>query len=195
MDSSTERIVKYLSGQGIRINVLTVQHFSGEDGKELVAQTFMIEPSEATEKVRTGSKRHQSLTREQIRSICEGKGLAELYDDLLNRLNSVFPSKGTTASSLAFRGKIGDGGARVILSLLPFESEANQGLKFQVYTKRLAEYCGISAGRVETLLPESHEEWTYWAAVNDPEIDYWLGFQGFFKTPEEVATFAKGLSG
>ena len=195
MDSSTERIVKYLSGQGIRINVLTVQHFSGEDGKELVAQTFMIEPSEATEKVRTGSKRRQSLTREQIRSICEGKGLAELYDDLLNRLNSVFPSKGTTASSLAFRGKIGDGGARVILSLLPFESEVKKGLKFQVYTKRLAEYCDISTERVKSLLPASHEEWTYWAAVNDPEIDYWLGFQGFFKTPEEVATFAKGLSG
>ena len=195
MDSSTERIVKYLSAQGIRINVLTVQHFSSEDGKELVAQTFMIEPSEATEKVRTGSKRRQSLTRERIRSLCKGKGLEELHDDLVAQLDSVFPSKGTTASSLAFRGKIGNGGARVILSLLPFESEAKRGLKFQVYTKRLAEYCGITAQRVESLLPESHEEWTFWAAVNDPDIDSWLGFQGFFKTPEEVAIFAKGLSG
>jgi len=149
MDSSTERIVKYLFAQGIRINVLTVQHFSGEDGKELVAQTFMIEPSEATEKVRTGYKRRQFLTREQIRSICEGKGLAELHDDLIAQLNSVFPSKGTTASSLAFSGKIGNGRARVILSLLTFESEAKQGLKFQVYTKRLAEYCGITTQRVK----------------------------------------------
>jgi len=48
---------------------------------------------------------------------------------------------------------------------------------------------------VESLLPTSHETWTYWVAVNDPDIDYWLGFQGFFKTPEEVAIFAKGLSG
>ena len=195
MDSSTERIVKYLSAQGIRINVLTVQHFAGEDGKEFVAQTFMIEPSEAAEKVRTGSKRRQSLTREQIRVIYEGKGMAELYDDLLNRLDSVFPSKATTASSLAFRGKIGDGGARVILSLLPFDSNANQGLKFQVYSKRLAEYICISTKRVESLLPASHETWTYWAAVNDPDIDYWIGFQGFFKTFEEVANFAEGISG
>ena len=110
----------------------------------------MIEPSEAAEKVRTGSKRRQSLTREQIRVICEGKGMAELYDDLLNRLDSVFPTKATTASSLAFRGKNGDGGARVILSLLPFDSDANQGLKFQVYSKRLAEYIGISTERVES---------------------------------------------
>ena len=195
MDSSTERIVKYLSAQGIRINVLTVQHFSGEDGKELVAQTFMIEPSEAAEKVRTGSKRRQSLTREQLRVICEGKGMAELYDDLLNRLDSVFPSKATTASSLAFRGKIGDGGARVILSLLPFDSDANQGLKFQVCSKRLAEYIGISTERVESLLPASHETWACWAAVNDPDIDYWIGFQGFFKTFEEEANFAEGISG
>ena len=195
MDSSTERIVQYLSAQGIRINILTVQHFSGEDGKELVAQTFMIEPSEAAKKVHTGSKKHQSLSREQIRSICEEKGLVELHDRLVDQLNSVFPSKGTTASSLAFKGKIGNGGARVIFSLLPFESEAKQGLKFQVYTKRLAEYRGISTERVESLLPASHEKWTFWAAVNDPEIDYWVGFQGFFKTPEEVTTFATGLSG
>ena len=194
MDSSTERIVKYLSAQGIRINVLTVQHFSSEDGKELMAQTFMIEPSEATDKVSTGSKKRQSLTREKIRSICEDKGLAELHDGLLAQLDSVFPSKSTTASSLAFRGKFTNGGARVILSLLPFESEAKQGLKFQVYTKRLAEYRGISTDRVESLLPESRDKWTYWAAVNDPEVDYWIGYQGFFKTPEEVATFAKGLS-
>ena len=194
MDSSTERIVKYLSAQGIRINVLTVQHFSSEDGKELMAQTFMIEPSEATEKVNTGSKRKQSLTRERIRSICKDKGLAELHDGLLAQLDSVFPSKGTTASSLAFKGKLMSGGARVILSLLPFESEAKQGLKFQVYTKRLAEYRGMSTDRVEALLPESREKWTYWAAVNDPDIDYWIGYQGFFKTLEEVTTFAKGLS-
>jgi|TARA_Y100000310_G_C20582662_1_gene763791 hypothetical protein len=194
MDSSTERIVKYLSAQGIRINVLTVQHFSSEDGKELVAQTFMIEPSEATDKVHIGSKRRQSLTREKIRSICKGKGLEELHDDLVAQLESVFPSKGTTGGSLAFKGKIGNGGARVILSLLPFESEAKQGLKFQVYTKRLAEYFGITTERVEDLLPASHEAWTYWAAVNAPDIDYWIGFQGFFKTPEEVTTFVKGLS-
>jgi len=195
MDQSTERIVKYLSAQGVRINVLTVQHFSGVNGKEFVAQTFMIEPSESTEKVRSGSKRRQSLTREHIRFICEKKGLAELYDNLVARLDSIFPSKGTTASSLAFKGKIGNGGARVILSLLPFESEAKQGLKFQVYNRRLAEYCGISTEHVEALLPASHEEWTYWAAVNDPDKDYWVGFQGFFKTPEEVETFAKSLSG
>jgi hypothetical protein len=195
MDSSTERIVKYLSAQGIRINVLTVQHFSSEDGKELMAQTFMIEPSEATEKVSTGSKKKQSLTRERIRSICEEKGLAELHDDFIAQLDSVFPSKTTTASSLAFKGKLANGGARVIFSLLPFDSEAKQGLKFQVYTKRLAEYRGISTDRVESLLPESREKWTYWAAVNDPDIDDWIGYQGFFKTPEEVAVFAKGLSG
>jgi len=195
MDSSTERIVKYLSDQGIRINVLTVQHFSGSDGKELIGRTFMIEPSESTEKVRVGSKRRQSLTREQVRSICEEKKLAELYDNLVSRLEAVFTSKGTTASSLAFRGKINNGGARVILSLLPFESEPENGLKYQVYTRRLAEYCGITLEQVESLLPGSSEEWTYWAAVNEPDIDNWIGLQGFFKTSEEVTAFTEGLSG
>jgi hypothetical protein len=52
----------------------------------------------------------------------------------------------------------------------------------------------MSTDRVGSLLPESREKWTYWAAVNDPDIDNWIGYQGFFKTPEEVTTFAKGLS-
>ena len=30
--------------------------------------------------------------------------------------------------------------------------------------------------------------------VNDPDIDLWIGFQGFFKTVEEVAKFADGIS-
>ena len=37
MDSGRERIVKYLPAQCIRINSLAVQHFSGQDGKELLA--------------------------------------------------------------------------------------------------------------------------------------------------------------
>ena len=40
----------------------------------------------------------------------------------------------------------------------------------------------------------SKQETLDWAAVNDPDIDYWIGYQGFFETLEEVATFAKGLS-
>ena len=194
MDPSTERIVKYLSDQGIPINVLTVQHFSSMDGKELLAQVFLIEPSETAEKIRAGSKRRQSLTREQIRSICEKKGLGTLYDDLLGRLDSVFTSKGTTASSLAFKGRIGEGGARVIFSLLPSDSDRQKGLAFQVYTKRLADFIGIPVGNVEDVLPASREAWTFWGAVNQPDIDNWVGFEGFFENHDEVAKFADGLA-
>jgi hypothetical protein len=44
MDASTERIVRYLSGMNVPINVATVQHFMDKDGRELLAQVYLIEP-------------------------------------------------------------------------------------------------------------------------------------------------------
>ena len=57
MDASTERIVRYLSGMSVPINVATVQHFKDENGRRILAQVYLIEPEEAEAKSRSRSRR------------------------------------------------------------------------------------------------------------------------------------------
>ena len=151
MDSSTERIVKYLHARGIPINVLTVQHFKSSNDTELLAQVFLIEPSDTTERVKTQSKRKQNLSMDQIRTMYDDKGLGQLYESMLDKLDQIFPSKEPTISSLTFKGKIGDGRPRVIFSLIPSNSNADHGLSFQVYSKRLADYSNLSTSNIGSL--------------------------------------------
>ena len=58
VDASTERIVRYLSDINVPINVATVQHFRDRDGREILAQVYLIEPKEAEANRSPGQKGH-----------------------------------------------------------------------------------------------------------------------------------------
>ena len=189
---STERIVRYLSNAGIGINVVTIQHFQTVGGQELLAQVFLIEPTEVASKARAASKRRPPLTFEQLRTIAEGKGLGAIYASLVDGLSRVFDQRSTTVSSIAFRGKV-DGGYKVILSLIPSASDPERGLHFQIYAHRIAAYLGLSQEQVISLLPPDREPWAYWGGLNEQEANDWSGYAGFFENEEEVAVFLQGL--
>ena len=57
IDAVTERIVRYLSDLGMPINVATVQHFKDKDGREILAQVYLIEPEVVEAKLQSRSKR------------------------------------------------------------------------------------------------------------------------------------------
>ena len=62
MDSSSERIVSYLSNSyGVGINTVSFQYLKDDDGSEFVARVFLIAPSQVEQKIQTGSasKRRQ----------------------------------------------------------------------------------------------------------------------------------------
>ena len=159
-----------------------------------MAQVFLIEPSDTTERVKTQSKRKQNLSMDQIRTMYDDKGLGQLYESMLDKLDQIFPSKEPTISSLTFKGKIGDGRPRVIFSLIPSNSNADHGLSFQVYSKRLADYSNLSTSKVEELLPTNHSEWTFWAYNRfADDKDNWTGYEGFFKSNAEIDKFVNGL--
>tara|TARA_Y100000588_G_scaffold377178_1_gene455936 strand:- start:18 stop:1091 length:1074 start_codon:yes stop_codon:yes gene_type:complete len=206
MDASTERIVKYLSSKGIGINVLTVQHYKKNDGSELMAQVFLMDTVEVSEKPTSGSKRRRRLSIEEVQTIFESSGLDNLYDKLHDGLISVLPNPRPTASSLTFKGrlkdKIGDDGSvqtsskgrRVIFSLLPNKSDSENGIAFEVYANRMSNYLGISPDQLEQALPNNIKDWRYWTAINELEQDEWTGFEGFFKTVTEVDKFISILT-
>jgi hypothetical protein len=190
MDESTERIVRYLSDAGIGINVATVQHFQTSDGQEMLAQVFLIEPVRVAAKAQAASKRRPPLSYEELETTAEENGVGTLYTSLVNGLEGIFDQRGTTVSSIAFRGRL-EGSVKVIFSLIPGSSDSERGLHFQVYVPRLATYLGMNTEQVCTLLPADREEWAYWPAAPDDL----RGYAGNFKSMNEIESFVAALKG
>ncbi|RMH78354.1 MAG: DUF91 domain-containing protein [Calditrichaeota bacterium] len=188
VDSSSERIINYLSDTyGVAINAVTFQYFQDEVGQEFLARVFLIEPSEVEYKSQTrgASKRRPPLTYEELQAIANRKGVGELYERLVEELTKHFDQRTTTRSTVAFIGVI-DGSRRTILSLVPGESEAVQGVRYSLYVERLAKYLGVGGEEIVGLLPPDFTEGRPWK-------DAPLTLYGFFSGIDEARRFVEGL--
>jgi hypothetical protein len=189
IDGSSERIVRYLSDTyGVGINVATFGYFKNADGKEFLTRIFLIEP-EQVENIRLnppGSKRKPPLTPEELRDLANQNGVGELYTTLVKGLRPLFDQLGTTRSSVAFKGTR----QNTILSFIPSESSVSNGLRFQVYNTRLADFLGVSEQEVASLLPEQREPWEYYKGA----IPWDSGFVGFFRDSEAGRGFLAAMN-
>lgn len=196
MDESTERIVQYLSDAGIGINVATIQYFQSNDGREMLAQVFLIEPAKAAAKTQSALKRRPYLSYDQLDEIARQNGVVELYDSLVRGLEGIFDQRGTTTSTLGFRGKFGSS-VKIIFSLIPGSSDNERGLHFQIYAHRLATYLSIDLELVCAVLPNDHGPWTYWPnhPPDTPQeaVDDASGYSGYFANMSEVRSFVDSL--
>jgi len=193
VDDSSERIISYLSDSyGVNINAATFQYFRDEEGKEYLARVFLIQPSELEYNVKTKSpsKRAPNLTYEELEEIAERNNAGTPYKQLVDELTYIFDKKNTTRSSIQFIGKINDS-KKTIFNLIPKDSNANDGVKFQVYLYRLSDYLGVDIKRIIPLLPENKKEWSYEGASEASKE--WSGYAGFFKKSDEVKNFVNGL--
>jgi hypothetical protein len=188
VDSSTERIIKYLSDSyGVGINAATFQYFQDEDGKEYLSRVFLIEPSqvEHSARLKSVSKRKPRLTYEELKEIADSKSVTEIYELLLNGLTKHFDTKSTTRSSVAFIG-IFDESRHTIFSLIPAESDPNKGLRFTVYIQSFCEYLDVSKEEIMKVMPSDSKEQVRYKN-GPPEV------LGFFKNTNEVEHFLRGL--
>ena len=96
--------------------------------------------------------------------------------------------KTTTRSSLSFYGNI-EGSQKVIFSLIPTESNQDDGLHFHVYLSRFMNYLDTDQTSVMNLLPSNREDWKYYPGADD---DY-SGYAGYFQTIEEIKTFVSSM--
>jgi len=189
IDSSTERIIKYLSDSyGVGINAATFQYFHDENEKEFLARVFLIEPSqvERSTSIRTRSKRKPNLTIEELQEIAESKDVGDIFKDLIEKLTNYFDQRATTRSTVAFIGIIEES-RNTIFSIIPGESDASQGVHFQLYIDRLSQYLGVSKEELIKILPSNKKEQQLWK--NGP-----LSIVGFFKDFGEVNQFILGLN-
>lgn len=188
VDPGSERIVRYLSDvHGVNINVATFQYFKQTDGAELIARIFLIEPSQVERQTRARSGRRRNLSYEELAAIAETSGVGEQYRRAVSGLERLL-GKRTTKTSIGFVASL-DGSRKTVVNLLPGESNAKDGLRFQVYIHRLRATFHLSDGS-ELLPSQDLEPWIYFGSASR---DY-EGYQGFFATPEQVDRFVNGLT-
>ncbi|RKY75542.1 DUF91 domain-containing protein [candidate division KSB1 bacterium] len=199
IDQSTERIIEYLSNTyGVGINAVTFKYFRDEENKEYLARVFLIEPSQVEYRTQTKSmsKRKPPLTYEELEEMARANGVEELYNRLAEGLMSIFDMRKTTRSTLTFIGII-NGNQLTIFHIIPGESQSmrifsgkkgsQEGLGFQVYIDRLAEYIGVGVEDLVQILPSECKE-----------IEAWRGgprtLVGYFRTLEEIDRFLDKLT-
>lgn len=182
IDPSSERIIKYLSRvHGVNINAATFQYFKEPDGSELLARVFLMEPDEVDTNVSRGpTKRQRNLTYAELEERADESGVGELYRYAVSALERHL-HRGRTRSSIAFIAQLGES-RNTVVSLIPGDSSADEGLRFQVYFLRLSRLLKLPESEVEELLPKDREPWEYYQYA-EPE---WTGFQGFIKSTGEV---------
>ena len=119
--------------------------------------------------------------------MAQHNGVGEIYEKLALELTARFDHRNTTRSSMAFIGMM-EQGRRVILSLLPGKSDSHQGLLYQVYADRYAEYLGIDKKTALDTLP------SYRKQRRNP--DDWAGEfgEGFFKGEGQIEEFLTSLT-
>jgi len=191
IDASSERIITYLSDRhGVGINAATFQYFKDPDGTEFIGRVFLIDPSEVELSSRTKgtSKRRPNLTYDELARLADESGVSSLYQHAVAAFEQNL-QKHTTRSSIGFTSDF-DGSRKIVIGLLPGESSADQGLKYQLYKNRFGILTGLAEEDVEALMPSSHDAWIYYAAAG-PDFE---GFLGFIESREEIDRLGNALS-
>jgi hypothetical protein len=191
IDASSERIITYLSDRhGVDINAATFQYFQEPDGAEFVGRVFLIDPSEVklSRKTKGTSKRRPNLTYDELLGLAEESHVQELYQYAVSAFAGCL-QKHTTRSSIGFTRDF-NGSRKTVISLLPGDSSAEEGLRYQIYKNRFRVLTGLTEGEVEALMPQSHNDWVYYENAG-PE---WEGFQGFMISHEEINRIERALS-
>lgn len=187
IDESSERIINYLSdAYGVNINAVTFQ-YSKHNGKEYLSRVFLIEQSEVEYRNRTSarSKRNPNLTYEQLRDIAQNNGVSNLFDKLGEGLQGHFDYRGTTRSTVSFRGHLGDEKSlTTIFSISPEDSVSQKGLWFKVMIHEFVDYFGLKKEELKNFLP------SYKVITQENGRDRG---EGYFQDEKEIDKFLKKL--
>jgi len=116
------------------------------------------------------SKRRPNLTYEELDAIATEKGVQELYRYAVANLEVYF-QKHTTRSSIGFTSLF-NGRRKSLVSFIPQQSNASDGLRFQLYSLRLRTLFGLSEDSDLAMLPSRRDPWIYYETAGP---DYEMG--------------------
>ena len=194
MDDSTERIVRYLADCGVRINVANVQHFRTKEGKEMLAQVFLIEPELAEGMARARSRRRPYVTAAEMQAIADDSGVGALYRHLGNAISGLLSAYSFGSSSRGFATRSGNRTLSLFVVDLDQSSESS-GMRFRLNAIRMMNLLGLSEEQVRACLPDGYESMpaSDWRQALPEEIANWVGFCGYFRTTGDIDDFLRAV--
>ena len=188
VDSSTQRIIQYLSSKGIGINFATFEHFTDSTGKELMSRVFMIEREEISVRVNTRTSGRRKITTAQLEEHARENGVHSHFVKFESKALNIFERKGRTKIGRTF-GATTEHGRQTIMSVLPADSNEKDGLSYQVYTQRLADFLMADVEQILNCFPKTPDYWAgYWESADD-----YRGHTGYFTIADEVDGFFSAL--
>ena len=195
IDSSTVRIVRYLAGMGVPINVAAVQHFQDGSGRELLAQVYLIEPEEVRPRVRGSSARSAYRTVNQLQALADENGIGEVYRRLRDGVRGIFTAN-AYSRTVGYVRRLENGGVRTLVLVEAFPGDDNGGMKFTIHGTRFECHMEIDMEGLRALLPENAVDCNVrgWSGSSREERESALGLEGRFHTVEEVDKFMSGLA-
>ena len=194
MDSSTERIVRYLASMNVPINIATIQHFKDNAGRSMLAQVNLIDPEEAEAKSQPTSRRATIETVNGLQALADANGIGDLYAQMRSGVRGILSAQPYT-NRVWYRLHRDDGGMRTVLIVDAIPHDENGELGFRVHADRFKDQLGIDFETLRTWLPtNSHEEdLSRWPGSSEDERRGARGLRGFFQNSEEVGKFVDAL--
>ena len=167
IDSSSERIIKYLSDSyGVPLNAMTFHYFQTEEKSEFLARVYLLEPSEVDykQKKKSPTKRAQPLSLEEFQDIANNNGIGDIFKKVVENFTQLFDQTTYHKTGIAFKGVLGEGRSyNSIIVLYPPFSEAEKGLLANVYIDRLAVYLNDEKPTIMSMFPTfdniQYREW------------------------------------
>lgn len=190
MDGGTERIVRYLADLDVPINVATVQHFKTEDGREMLAQVYLIEPEIAADTAQTASRKTTYQTVGEMQALADKRGVGDLYRLFKDKASSNLFTNSMGPGNVALIVRV-ENGSRTILVMHVGESDQASGLKFRLNATRLMNHFGLGEEQIRECLPEGAQAMpeSEWRGAATDRAEDWKGFKGHFCDVNEVERF------
>ena len=155
LDSSTERILEYLSETyGVDINFASFNYFKADDGVEIVGRSMLIDEEVAQARAATGSggRRRQIATREELSEIAYNNGVGALWDKALDEnsgLRNLVHTTNTSQSTLTLQVRFASGRQpKSVISLIPRWSYPENGLVIRLFPGAVSEYFGVPENEI-----------------------------------------------
>ena len=189
-DSGTERIVRYLSDWNVPISLATVQHFSDEGGRELLAQVFLVDPEKGSRAIQEGRP-----TIESIQELANSNGIGDLYRRVREGVRGILNAT-AYSRSVGYYRRFEDGGTSTVMFIDAVPVGETGGLGFTLHATRFESYFGISLEELGGALPEDSretEEVRRWNRSSAKERKDGIGFVGAFRTADEIDKFLDTL--
>ena len=194
IDDRTDRIVRYLDDMDVPINVVTVQHFQGSNGRLLLARVFLVEPVKNEAKSHSTPRRGPRQTISGLQAMAAENGIGELYDLVRDGVRGVLRAYPYT-DRVFYQLEREDGSLRTVLIVGATSHEEHGGFGFTIHVTRMENQWGVDKERVQEWLPSNSRELKLsgWSGSSEEEKRNAVGFNGAFQNEGEVDKFIDGL--